>query len=368
MSKPLVSAALIVKNEERFLEACLASLQGVVDEIVVVDTGSVDRSKAIAQRAGARVGDFVWIDDFAAARNHGLSLCTGEWILYIDADERVRPGSAATLQAELSNRSYIGYEVLLHPVTGYSAYRSLRLFKNDPSIRFVGVIHENIWPAMTAYRARNGGEMGMSRLILDHSGYEDNREKKNARNLPLLLKYLEREPSRIYCWCHLANIYKEQGHDLLAEQAWNNALSVIRRRGPFAPDDAMPYHGLIEHYLQKKRDARPLLEEALSFFPRNPRFEAFRGQVLLREGKFQEAIQVFQSLISRGAAGDYDNGSAYDLKLFTVYAWDALATCYFRMGDYAESRRYYAMAVEHDPDNMEFRVKQSLCSRLAAKQ
>jgi cytochrome c-type biogenesis protein CcmH/NrfG len=204
-------------------------------------------------------------------------------------------------------------------------------------------------------------------LILDHKGYEEDRETKNVRNLPLLLKYLQQEPTRVYCWCHLASIYIDQQKDDLAEQAWNNALKVIRTRGAFAPDDAMPYHGLIEHWLKMKRDVRPLLEEALSLFPRNPRFEAFRGQVLLREGKFDQAIDVFQSLIDRGAVGDFDNGAAYDLKLFTVYAWDALAACHFRLGNYAESQRYYAMAAEQDPDNMEYRVKRSLCSRLAAK-
>ena len=88
----LFSAALIVKNEEELLEQCLRSLQGLVDETVVVDTGSTDRTQIIAQEYGARLYEFKWRNDFAAARNHALNQVRGEWVLYIDADERVRPG------------------------------------------------------------------------------------------------------------------------------------------------------------------------------------------------------------------------------------------------------------------------------------
>ena len=82
----LLTAALIVKNEERDLSRCLASLDGV-DEIVVVDTGSTDATVAIAEEAGARVRKIPWNHDFAAARNQALDACVGDWILVIDADE-----------------------------------------------------------------------------------------------------------------------------------------------------------------------------------------------------------------------------------------------------------------------------------------
>ena len=153
MSGIQVSAALIVKNEEDFLEGCLASLQGIAGEVVIVDTGSTDRTKQVAERGGARVYDFAWSGDFSAARNYGLEQCRGEWILYIDADERVRPGSAAHLAEELSSANHIAYQVLLHPCAGFTPFWILRLFRNDPAIRFRGVIHENLWPTVQEYRA-----------------------------------------------------------------------------------------------------------------------------------------------------------------------------------------------------------------------
>src|SRR5688500_10397342 len=85
LSTPLLSASLIVRNEERFLEACLRSLAGRADEIVVVDTGSTDRSRDIARDLGARVLDHEWADDFSAARNAAIDAARGAWILYIDA-------------------------------------------------------------------------------------------------------------------------------------------------------------------------------------------------------------------------------------------------------------------------------------------
>ena len=85
----LLSAAIIVRDEADFIDVCLASLDGLVDEVVVVDTGSVDDTIAIAEAHGARVAHEPWKNDFARCRNRSLDLATGDWILYIDADERV---------------------------------------------------------------------------------------------------------------------------------------------------------------------------------------------------------------------------------------------------------------------------------------
>jgi glycosyltransferase involved in cell wall biosynthesis len=365
MSRILLSAALIVKNEANFLPACLASLQGIVDEVVVVDTGSTDRTREIAESGGARVFDFPWTGDFSAARNHGLEHCTSEWILYIDADERIRPGSVTNLGAELASNSHVAYQVLLHPLQGFTSFWILRLFRNEPAIRFRGVIHENLWPAVQEYRAANGGEVGNSGLILDHDGYEGNQERKNQRNLPLLLKNIEQDPNRVYSWCHLANIYTELQKFDLAEQAWTNALQVVRKKRRLLPEDVLPYTGLIQRGNEVGRDVSALLDEARDRFPSNLNLEWQRGRAFMREGKFETAIDVFKGLVAVGSAGEYDHSVAYDLRLFHVFSYDSLAVCYFRLARYSESRHYYELASQHDPQNLEYRVKQSLCTRLA---
>ncbi len=365
MSRIHVSAALIVKNEEPYLEACLASLQGVAGEVVVVDTGSTDRTKEVAARRGARVYDFPWTGDFSAARNYGLDLCRGEWILYIDADERVRPGTAENLQQELSSTNHIAYQVLLHPCAGFTSFWILRLFRNDPAIRFRGVIHENLWPAVQEVRAACGGEVGSSTLILDHAGYEGNQQRKNERNLPLLLRGVEQDPERVYSWCHLANVYSDMDQHQLAEEAWTTALGLVRKKRRHTPDDVLPYISLIERWSTTGRAAGDLLDEAQANFPANLNLVWQRGQALLRDGDFEAAIRIFDTLVETGKAGSYDHWIAYDLRLFTLFSYDALAVCHFRLGRYDDSGRYYALALQHDPASLEYRVKQSLCTRLA---
>lgn len=359
-----LSAGLIVKDEGEFLGDCLDSLRGIVDEIVVVDTGSMDQSRAIAIDRGATVFDFPWKDDFSAARNFCIEQCRGEWILYIDADERVRASSAAALRAELNASSHVGYQVLLYPRRDLTPYRILRLFRNLPDIRFRGIIHENLWPAVEEHCRTHDGKVGNSGLVLDHEGYEGDRERKNARNLPLLLRAVQEDSRRVYLWCHLADIYTDQQAHDLAEQAWTKALDVIRERPTPVPEDALPYIGLIRRGYDTGRDVDGLLEEARARFPFNLNLEWLRGRILMRQSKFEDAMPLFHKLIERGQTGDFDHWFAYDSRLFTVHSYEALAICFFRLGRYAESRRNYELALQHEPASLDYRVKVKLCSRL----
>lgn len=362
--RPLLTASLIVKNEEQFLGDCLASLQGVVDEIVIVDTGSTDRSREIAAGAGARLYDFSWTGDFSEARNRALDLSNGQWILYIDADERVRSESVSNLRAELSDPSYVAYLVLLYALAGHTAYWSLRLFRNDPSVRFRGIIHEDIFPAVHEYGERRGGKIGKSALVLNHEGYEGNLEAKNARNLPLLVESLRQNPGRVYSWCHLAFIHMEMKQPELAKQAWLTALELVRKRGAQAPEDILPYLGLIHNGSDLGCDVDSLLTEALSQFKSSVQLDWLRARKLMSEGQFEQAIVAFQGLVERGKARDYDLGMAHDFRLFSVFSYDCIAACHFRLGQYSEGRHYYDLAARHEPDRLEYRAKRALCERL----
>ncbi|MBV9271488.1 MAG: glycosyltransferase family 2 protein, partial [Candidatus Eremiobacteraeota bacterium] len=97
---------MIVKNEERFLGKCLASAQGIVDEMIVVDTGSSDATIEIAKRFGARVEQREWRNDFAWARNEALKLATKRWILVLDADEELLPESCEAFSALKTAAAY----------------------------------------------------------------------------------------------------------------------------------------------------------------------------------------------------------------------------------------------------------------------
>jgi len=358
----LLSAALIVRNEQQFLGACLDSIKDLVDETVVVDTGSTDRSKEIATKAGARLSELAWTGDFSAVRNRALDLARGEWILYIDADETARPHNLAEVRAQLAGSDLAGYYAWLHPRPGHTPYRLLRLFRNHPDIRFSGIIHERVWPALL--RRYSEADIGQSPLTLDHLGYEGNPAAKHARNLPLLHQSLREDPTRVFCWCQLADIYLALGRERFAERAWRSALALARSKKQPGEEDYLPYTGLIPFVLERGGDAEELVAEAIDRFGSNVQLWWLKGRALMKRGEFREAIAAFERVLAFGEAEDYDSSVAYDARVFNIFSWDSLATCWFRLGDYGRARRYWELAAACDPSRQEYRVKAALCARL----
>jgi glycosyltransferase involved in cell wall biosynthesis len=106
VNRPTLTLCLIARDEEALLPACLASVRGVVDQIIVADTGSTDRTAALALQAGAEVIDHPWQSDFSAARNAALSAATGDWILVLDADERLSAGSGAVIRQAIQSGGF----------------------------------------------------------------------------------------------------------------------------------------------------------------------------------------------------------------------------------------------------------------------
>ena len=191
---PTLSACLIVRNEARVLERCLTSLSGVVDEIVVVDTGSTDATPEIAAGFGARICRHVWRDDFSAARNVGLDVATGDWILTIDADEYLEAGTRGRIRAVIDRTDADGILLtvrnLLAPddLIQSAESRIVRLFRRRDDVRFAGIIHEEVDAAIM----RRGGRIVGSPIVILHDGYASDTTQgggtRAERNLPLLLR------------------------------------------------------------------------------------------------------------------------------------------------------------------------------------
>ena len=174
-----VSAALIVEDEAEHLDACLTSLRGLVDEIVVVDTGSPTAPLAVAERHGAVVGHEPWRGDFATPRNRSLDLATGDWILSVDADERVR-GDLAGARAFLDRAdACVAFRARVVPRVGWTPYREHRLWRNRSDIRFRGHIHESVVPAISAAAAADGLRVDpFDGLTIHHLGDEGDRARQ----------------------------------------------------------------------------------------------------------------------------------------------------------------------------------------------
>ena len=268
-----VSASLIVRNEERFLSDCLTSLIGHVDEVVIVDTGSADNTVEIARQAGARVLHFPWNGSFADARNASLAACHGDWILYIDADERLRLDPGVTLADELSEPSWAGAMVKFTPKSGYTSYWEHRLFRRHESIRFEGRIHEGYVGSLMVFAAKHGLEVGKARVSIDHYGYDGDQSHKHPRNLPLLLDAIETTPGRAYYWYHLAETYAELGRVEEAIAAGEHGLRVIRKAASEkeAADVNLVAQLVARLRLETGGDPSDVIDEALQRFPETTR-------------------------------------------------------------------------------------------------
>jgi tetratricopeptide (TPR) repeat protein len=185
---PGVSLCMIVRNEESNIAACLESVRDLMDEIVVVDTGSTDATKSIAARLGAKVFDFPWIDSFAAARNESLRHATREWLFWMDADDRLDEENRGKLRALCSqlpqaNVAYVMKCLCLPDMQSGTAtvVDHVRLFRNDARIRWKYRVHEQILMAVR----ESGAEVRWSDVIVHHTGYQDPQHR-----LPKLQRYL----------------------------------------------------------------------------------------------------------------------------------------------------------------------------------
>jgi tetratricopeptide (TPR) repeat protein len=281
----LLSVCLIAKNEERFLAGCLDSVRAVADEIGLVDTGSVDRTAEIAAGFGCRVLRRAWDEDFSAARNAGIAVAQGRWILCIDADERLSdctalPSALLAAAPEVGGFLIERHDVVTHPEEGQSDVYPigiLRLFRNHQAIRYEGIVHER--PNETVTRA--GFQIGsLATLKLTHLVNHLPQERLEAKQrgyLRLLDLELERDdrnfwaryyrgktlwflrrleearsefhdiarstecplPLRASAWCMLAALLSEQDLRVAAVDCVKESLALI-------PDQSLAYYVLAE--------------------------------------------------------------------------------------------------------------------------
>jgi tetratricopeptide (TPR) repeat protein len=364
----LLTAALIVRDEETHLDGCLGSLEGVVDEVVVVDTGSVDDSADIARAHGACVYDEPWADDFSRARNVALDRAAGRWILYIDADERFRPVTREAAERLLEDPDPVAYRMLLHPFRGSTPYREYRLWRNDPRIRFQGVIHEKVMPAIEAVAAAEGRTVADCGLALDHVGYDGDQVRKHRRNLPLLRRQLAAEPENAFNWRHLAVVLWALGQPNEAEEALWQAVQLARTVEQPDRHASLAYADLIRMRHERGENVEQLLGEALERYPHNWLLVWTRARVDIDAGRPADALRSLDRLTAVDIGALPDAGVAYDERLFGAFAHASRGTCLLRLGRYAEAAEAYRAAEAAEPQTPEHAIKRQLAElRAGAK-
>lgn len=269
-----VSLCMIVRNEDRNLQACLDSVRGVVDEIVVVDTGSTDTTPHIAAHNGASVIPFDFTSvDFAAARNQAIAQATGKWVLFLDADETLDRAGAPLLRELVAREENAGYYVERHNRSSDSEKSTIdyavRLFPNRQDYRYRGRVHETIDAAILT----GGGRLCKTGIRIDHNFSSDpgSRRRKNHWYIAILKEEIAADPNDDTRLDFLAAEYHQLG---MFDEATEVAERIVRARplDPSAHLNAGIYHLIFKPDLAQARadfnralELKPGYAEALSF-------------------------------------------------------------------------------------------------------
>jgi len=230
MEKKL-SLCMIVKNEEKMLAGCLESVKNIADEMIILDTGSTDKTLEVAQKFSTEIHHFDWTGDFSEARNESIKYATGNWILWLDADERLNPASVKELHS-IIDKTPTRPEIFKVNIKNYQKggdYYYLsdahRLFTNQKGITFSGRIHEQISPSLK----KTGGVEHSTNIEILHHGYnleEKEQNKKNKRNRELLEKMVRENPDYAYGHYTLAQNYALTKNFVQSAEHFKKALAL----------------------------------------------------------------------------------------------------------------------------------------------
>ncbi|HYV38483.1 MAG TPA: glycosyltransferase [Gemmataceae bacterium] len=345
-----VSLCMIVRNEQQHLEACLKSVADLVDEMIVVDTGSTDNTKDIAARCGAKVFDFQWTESFAAARNESIKHATGDWILWLDADERlddVNRGRVRNLLSNLKdeNVAYVMRQFSRLQAVAPAAVQvgQVRLFRNRPDIRWQYRVHEQILLAV-----RNAGGLPcLTDIVIDHAGYSDPpvQGSKVDRNRRLLELELKEHPDDAFVLYNLGAVRLTQERCMEALELFQRSLNQSQ------PDNALvrKLYALMtraHHKLGCKDEAMTACSNGLSNFPDDGELLFWQAILLHEQKDLSGAAASLESLLR---ARPTQNFTSIDAGLYTYRARHFLAEICLELNRPKDAENHWLVALEQCP-------------------
>lgn len=350
-----LSVCMIVKNEENYIEDCLKSVQPVADQIVVVDTGSTDKTVEIAKQYGAEVHPFKWVNDFSAARNASIKYAKGSWILWIDADERLLSESVPELKRLLRpERKPVAYLVNIKNVMADGKNLKIstghRLFNNFKGIHFKGRVHEQIIYSV----AQNHGEERRSNIVLYHLGYglsQEKQKEKDERNRWLLLQMVEDEPNNAYAHFTLGQNYLLSNQP---EKALPHYLQALKLKGLNKELRINVLNTTAETYL-KLGDLEAALDYARQSMRQAPQQVSvyyLMYRIAEKVGQLEEAANWLKKLLEMNRNSEtIFRQIATDIKLNEADILATLSDLLIKIGKSDEGKSFLYQALEKDSNN-----------------
>ncbi len=348
-----ISLCMIVRNEEDHIRRCLESAGRLVDEIVIVDTGSADGTKRIAGEFGAHLYDFEWTNDYAQARNFSLEKASCDWILWLDADEELQIHDFPALQSCLQNKQddFLAVRMLhfygQHPADERRSHvcSAFRLFRNRAGIRFMGKIHEQLTAGATATPPRIESNRFMRIL---HYGYMENEQKRKvSRNISLLLENQGIEPDNAWLDYHLAAEYYCSRDYIKAFQFVNTAIIRFLEKGVLPPPLAYKLKYDILIATGNFAAAYPGIEKAIELYPDYVDLYFYKGRVQFAFKEYEKAARTFSYCLILGEANpEYLILSGAG----SFFALHYLGLCYQMQQKYELAVGSYRQAIALYPD------------------
>ncbi|MCT2347580.1 glycosyltransferase [Bacillales bacterium AN1005] len=336
-----VSLCMIVKNEENVLDRCLASVAHLVDEVIIVDTGSTDKTKEIASKYTSKLYDFEWVNDFSAARNYAAEHATGDWILVLDADEFIDEENYQEFLngLEEDNGEFDTYGVKIINFTGLYGEKLVqnyhdRVYKNNKEIAYYRAIHEQL--KGVDGQSLNGS---IAKLSVFHSGYMNQtvaEKGKNERNKDLLDKEMQ-ESNNAFDYFNLGNEYYSQGEFEEALKAYTKAYNL--KSSYQLSWVASTVIQIISVLIQLKRynDAVNVIDDSIELYPGSFEMIFLKGEISFVRGQYDDAKYYFEEIIN--------NSEKYNHTILRPDLKDQMP--HRRLGDIYNYEKVYDKAIYH---------------------
>lgn len=354
---------MIVKNEEKWLKKCLNSVVNVVDEIIIVDTGSTDKTKEIAMNFPVKLYDYTWNDSFADARNYSLSKASGDWILYLDADEELYVENNNLFFDVLQQEK--GHVFLVPTINYYGEfpananksylYASHRIFKNHNGFKFIGNIHEHLNIQDNPNKIISSK---MNFVKIHHYGYMDSvveNKNKFTRNLRLLEKEKENLDYSPWIDYHIASEYYRGKYYEKSFQSVNLSIRRFIEKKQLPPPllYKLKYDILIN--TGSFYGAWPAIEKAITLYPKYVDLHFYKGIIFMAQKKYEEAISVFHHCIELGK--EYNPIFLTNAGNSGYQSWYFIGKCYEALNNLVEARKAYRHSLVLYPDYEEAKFR-----------
>lgn len=292
-----ISCCMIVKNEAEHIGETLKLARGHFDEIVVVDTGSGDRTWGIAAKYADVMEKYTWTGDFSSARNYSIEMAKNDWIFILDADESILSFEVEKVNTSIRSETDIGNVLRRNSMNSGLIYneRIKRLF-NRENYRYEGIIHEQLMPV-----TNNSGRSIDLDIVLDHIGYKNEvlrRTDKVSRNIALLQKAIKDKPLDPYLYYQLAKSYSLAKRPEQAKGYFERALGLVDNFSFDYVEDLVESYGYT--LLDLKQYPQALcMEQYVDIYGYKADFCFLMGLVSMNNALFDKAVMWFETCLDK---------------------------------------------------------------------